>query len=188
METTLSQPAEEFGMISSEGKRCPRSKPMLRQTQLQGRPTVCTPVGISHEENCRGFRDFLNQNKLIRITVSSRETAYRTHILTPGPLFEAVFCFPACLSTHGNSLSCNLLKNLGRSSRKAKHVPERNVCGNCETPENPEAKKAPSCTPVGFYRREGKKAPKDSEISSTKQNWVFSAELHNLPPKNCNCS
>ena len=170
METTLSQPAEEFGMISSEGKRCPRSKPMLRQTQLQGRPTVCTPVGISHEENCRGFRDFLNQNKLIRITVSSRETAYRTHILTPGPLFEAVFCFPACLSTHGNSLSCNLLKNLGRSSRKAKHVPKKKCVSNSVR----QSYRATVAHPLKFHKR---KVPKVSGISSTKTRVASSTKL-----------
>lgn len=142
----------------------------LSKTELQG--DGCTPVGISQKEKCQRFPGFPQPKQELRAPQNCFHDAHSDTVTT-----DLKNNFPIIYTWKLGFLQ-RALKNPGRSSRKAKHIPKRNVSENCGTQKDPEAKKAPCCTPVGFHRREGEKVPKVSEISSTKQNWEFSADFH----------
>jgi hypothetical protein len=81
--------------------------------------------------------------------------------------------------SHGNSISCNVLSRIRDDLLRRQSMSQKEMYLEIAKPRKPQKlSKASCCTPVGFQRREGKKVPKVSEISSTKQNWEFSAELH----------
>jgi hypothetical protein len=56
---------------------------------------------------------------------------------------------------------------------------QKEMCLEIAKPRKPQKlRKRPVAHRLDFKEGKGKKVPKVSEISSTKQNWEFSAELH----------
>lgn len=152
----------------------------LSKTELQG--DGCTPVGIPQKEKCQKFPGFPQPKQELR---APQNCFHDAHSDTATTNLKHIF---SIIYTWKLGFLQRALKNPGRSSRKAKHVPKRNVSEIAKPRKIQKLRKRPVAHRLDFTEGKGKKCQRFQRFPQPSKTGSSQLRTTNLPPKHCNCS